>query len=170
MGGKTAMMFSSFFPELIDKMIVVDILPIYYKNDYATILNSLKSLDLEKLRTRSEIDKALKNDFKELSFRSFLLKNLHRIDKDKLGFKIDLDIILNNLNEVEKSLPNKLFYGGEVLFVKGEKSNYINDSNINSLINQFPKYKIVEIQNAGHWVHAENLNDFIKETLLFLES
>lgn len=170
MGGKTAMMFSSFFPEFIDKMIVVDILPIYYKNDYATILNSLKSLDLEKLRTRSEIDKALENDFKELSFRSFLLKNLHRIDKDKLGFKIDLDIILNNLNEVEKSLPNKLFYGGEVLFVKGEKSNYINDSNINSLINQFPKYKIVEIQNAGHWVHAENLNDFIKETLLFLES
>ena len=84
--------------------------------------------------------------------------------------KIDLDIILNNLNEVEKSLPNKLFYGGMVLFVKGEKSNYINDSNINSLINQFPKYKIVEIQNAGHWVHAENLNDFIKETLLFLES
>ena len=104
------------------------------------------------------------------AFRSFLLKNLHRIDKDKLGFKIDLDIILNNLNEVEKSLPNKLFYGGEVLFVKGEKSNYINDSNINTLINQFPKYKIVEIQNAGHWVHAENLNDFIKETLLFLES
>ena len=31
------MMFSSFFPEFIDKMIVVDILPIYYKNDYATI-------------------------------------------------------------------------------------------------------------------------------------
>ena len=48
-----------------------------------------------------------------------------------------------------------------------KKSNYINDSNINSLINQFPRYKIVEIQNAGHWVHAENLNDFIKKLYFF---
>ena len=76
MGGKTAMMFSSLYPSYLDKLIVVDILPIFYKNDYHKILNSLKSLDLKKLGSRSNIDKALETDFKEPSFRAFLLKNL----------------------------------------------------------------------------------------------
>ena len=37
-------------------------------------------------------------------------------------------------------------------------------------INQFPNSKTIEVPNAGHWVHAENLNDFVKETLFFVES
>ena len=59
---------------------------------------------------------------------------------------------------------------GDVLFIKGKKSNYINDINSHNISKQFPKHKLVEISNAGHWVHAENLNDFFKETVLFLES
>jgi len=164
------MMFSSLYPSYLDKLIVVDILPIFYKNDYHKILNSLKSLDLKKLGSRSNIDKALETDFKEPSFRAFLLKNLCRINKDELGFKIDLDIILSTLSEVEKSLPSDLLYIGKTLFIKGEKSDYIDNSNSKVLINFFPNYKKVEVLNAGHWVHAENLNDFIKEIEIFLKS
>ena len=170
MGGKTAMMFSSLYPSYLDKLIVVDILPIFYKNDYHKILNSLKSLDLKKLGSRSNIDKALETDFKEPSFRAFLLKNLYRINKDELGFKIDLEIILSTLSEVEKSLPSNLKYEGKTLFIKGEKSDYIDNSNSKVLINFFPNYNIAEVLNAGHWVHAENLNDFIKEIEFFLKS
>ena len=100
MGGKTAMMFSSMYPELIKKLIIVDILPIYYSNDYNKIIDSLKSLDLKKLVSRVNIDKALESEFKEPAFRDFLLKNLYRVNKDELAFKIDLDIISNNLSEV----------------------------------------------------------------------
>ena len=78
MGGKTAMMFSSMYPELIKKLIIVDILPIYYSNDYNKIIDSLKSLDLKKLVSRVNIDKALESEFKEPTFRAFLLKNLYR--------------------------------------------------------------------------------------------
>ena len=170
MGGKTAMMFSGLYPSYLDKLIVVDILPIFYKNDYHKILNSLKSLDLKKLGSRSNIDKALETDFKEPSFRAFLLKNLYRINKDELGFKIDLEIILSTLSEVEKSLPSNLKYEGKTLFIKGEKSDYIDNSNSKVLIKIFPNYKIAEVLNAGHWVHAENLNDFIKEIEFFLKS
>ena len=170
MGGKTAMMFSSMYPELIKKLIIVDILPIFYSNDYDKIIDSLKSLDLKKLVSRVNIDKALESEFKEPAFRAFLLKNLYRVNKDELAFKIDLDIISNNLSEVEKSLPANLHYSGKTLFIKGQKSDYINKTNSSLLKKVFPDHKIVEVQKAGHWVHAENLDGFINETELFLES
>ena len=56
------------------------------------------------------------------------------------------------------------------MFIKGKKSDYINDSNYQIIDNQFPNSKIVEISNAGHWVHADNLNDFVKQTVFFLKS
>ena len=61
-------------------------------------------------------------------------------------------------------------YKGKTLFIKGEKSDYIDYSNSKVLINFFPNHKIVEVLNAGHLVHAENLNDFIKEIEIFLKS
>ncbi|MBT6169363.1 MAG: alpha/beta fold hydrolase [Flavobacteriaceae bacterium] len=170
MGGKTAMMFSNIYPYMLNKLIIVDILPIFYKNDYVKILKSLKSLNLKKIGSRINADKALKPTFKDPYFRAFLLQNLYRVKKEELAFKIDLDIILNNLNEIEKALPSNLFYEGKTLFIKGKKSDYINDSNYQIIDNQFPNSKIVEISNAGHWVHADNLNDFVKQTVFFLKS
>ena len=76
MGGKTAMMFSNLFPENINKLIIVDILPIYYKNNYENILKSLKKLDLKNISSRSEATSALSDSFPDPSFRAFLLRNL----------------------------------------------------------------------------------------------
>ena len=170
MGGKAAMMFSSLFQENITKLIIVDILPVYYKNDYINILKALKSLDFSKINSRLEADDALSKSITDKAFRSFLLKNLFRKNNLELAFKINLDIIFNNLSEIEKALPSDLFYCGETLFVKGDKSNYINDKNISKIHKHFPNSKLVNISNAGHWVHAENLKDFVEETLNFLKS
>ena len=74
MGGKTAMMFSGYFPNAVNKLIVVDILPIYYKNDYQNILKFLKSINLNSIRSRLEADNALSSSIKSPSFRAFLLK------------------------------------------------------------------------------------------------
>jgi esterase len=170
LGGKTAMMFASTYPNTVKKLIVVDILPIYYKNDYENILKSLKSLDFKSISSRLDADKALSIFIQNQSFRSFLLKNLKRVSKDKLTFKIDLDIISDNLSEVEKALPSDLYFPGETLFIKGQKSDYIDNQKFKITYNNFPKSRLVEVSNAGHWVHAENLNDFAKETLYFLKS
>ena len=169
MGGKAAKMFSSINPDDLNKLIIVDISPVFYKNNHEKIIKALKALDLKKIGSRNNVDKALQSTFEDPSFRAFLLKNLQRVNKEDFAFKIDLDIILSNLNEIEKALPSNLIYNGETLFIKGEKSDYINDSNRQIIINQFPNSKTIEVTNAGHWVHAENLNDFVKETLLFLK-
>jgi len=170
MGGKTAMMFSDLFPENINKLIIVDILPIYYKNNYKNILKSLKKLDLKNISSRSEATSALSDSFPDPSFRAFLLRNLFRKNESELAFRIDLDIIYYNLREIEIALPKDLFFDGETLFIKGDKSDYIDDQKMVLTRKQFPNSKLVNISNAGHWVHAENLKDFIEETLFFLKS
>lgn len=170
MGGKTAMMFSNVYPQFLKKLIIVDILPIFYKNDYLKILNSLKSLNLKKLKSRKDVDKALESKMKDPSFRSFLLKNLQRVSNQEFGFKIDLEIICNNLDEVEKELPSNLFFNGDVLFIKGEKSNYITEIEIEKTKKFFPNLKLVTIPDSGHWVHSENPEFFLKETFTFLKS
>ena len=57
----------------------------------------------------------------------------------------------------------------DVLFIKGEKSDYINKEDEDSLKENFLKYKINEIPNSGHWVHAENSGDFINSVENFLK-
>ena len=142
LGGKTAMMFASTYPNTVKKLIVVDILPIYYKNDYENILQSLKSLDFKSISSRLDADKALSIFIQDQSFRSFLLKNLKRVSKDKLTFKIDLDIISDNLSEVEKALPRDLYFPGETLFIKGQKSDYIDNQKFKITHNNFPKFPL----------------------------
>ena len=46
------------------------------------------------------------------------------------------------------------------LFLKGEKSHYIEESDFNDLMYYFPNSEIETIYNAGHWLHAENPIDF----------
>ena len=33
----------------------------------------------------------------------------------------------------------------------------------------FPMSEVVEVANAGHWLHAENPTDFYKEVITFLK-
>ena len=43
----------------------------------------------------------------------------------------------------------------EMLFIKGENSDYIFDEDIMDIRELFPKAALKTIKDAGHWVHAE---------------
>ena len=48
------------------------------------------------------------------------------------------------------------------LFIRGEKSNYIIDSDYESIQAQFPDSRIETINGVGHWVHAEAPQEFFR--------
>ena len=74
-----------------------------------------------------------------------------------------------NPENIGEALPEGAVYNGETLFLRGENSNYIKDEDIDSIKEHFPKAEIVSVKNAGHWLHAENPDDFFAETLAFLK-
>ena len=48
-----------------------------------------------------------------------------------------------------------------VYFLSGSKSTYIQSSDIKYISKSFPLYKIIEIENAGHWVHFDQKELFL---------
>ena len=169
MGGKTAMQFASKYPDLVKNLVIVDISTKLYQPHHDDILNSLKQLQNSHLNSRSEAEEILKEKIKDQGVRLFLLKNLKRESDNTLTLKPNIDVFLENRNEIGRNLPENCVYLGPTLFIKGENSSYIRRKDEKLISKHFPKFKIESVNNAGHWVHAENPAEFIKSLVSFVK-
>lgn len=168
MGGKTAMLAAAKYPNLVEKLIVVDIATKYYEPHHQQILDGLTALEEADLESRQEADKLLSEFISEKPVRLFLLKNLNRTSKGDYCLKVNLQTLKNNIEEVGRAFPQDKTYKGATLFIKGGNSTYIKEADKPKIKEQFPQVEFQEIANAGHWVHAEKMNDFYKTVLNFL--
>ncbi len=169
MGGKTAMLFAVTYPELVDKLIVVDIAPRNYEPHHNAILAALNSVDFSVENTRTLVDKKLSVLIPDAGVRQFLLKNVYWKEKGQLAFRFNLESLTENNPNVGEALPSFTFFEGDTLFLKGDKSDYITQNEYPIIEAHFSNAKIVEIQKAGHWLHAENPKQFYDEVINFLK-
>lgn len=170
MGGKTAMRFATLFPDRVDKLIIVDIAPKYYAPHHQQILEGLTKISEAKLTSRTDADELLAEYISEKGVRQFLLKNLYWKTQEELNLRLNLSALKQNIEEVGKGLPQNASYAGKTLFIKGEKSNYIQESDKTDISDHFPDFEIQSIKNAGHWVHAEKRDAFFELSLEHLKS
>ncbi|MGS2738453.1 alpha/beta fold hydrolase [Sinomicrobium sp. M5D2P17] len=169
MGGKTAMLFATTYPEMVEKLIIADISPKYYPVHHQTILNGLLSIDFKTTKSRKEADEQLARYIPELGVRQFLLKNIYWKDKDELAFRFNLTALNDNIEEIGKALPDNAVYKGKTLFIKGGNSEYITTQDESLIFQHFPEASVSAIPNAGHWVQAENPKKFFDITFGFLK-
>ena len=168
MGGKTAMLTACENEDLVEKLIIVDIAPKYYAPHHKQILEGLTALDDARLTSRGDAEDFLKDYIPETGVRLFLLKNLYWKTKEQLSLKLNLDVLKDNIENIGEALPEDKSYPGATLFIKGENSDYIDSDDRNNIKRQFPKAEIQEIKNSGHWVHAENMDEFFKAVMRFV--
>jgi len=175
MGGKTALAFGLKFPEKVEKMIVVDISPFGYDETSAPevvshekIMRSLMSLRPESLKGRQEADDRLKKQISSEPVRHFLLKNLKRNNEGVFYWTINLPVLQQHLPDIYATIlpsDNKLKADIPVfplLFIKGENSGYLRNEEFDNIRHFFPHADLAEIPGAGHWVHAEQPDLFLK--------
>ncbi len=169
MGGKVAMLFATTYSDLVDKLIVADIAPKYYKPHHDEILKGLSSIDFAQKPSREDADEQLAKFVPDLGTRQFLLKNLYWKQPEQLGLRFNLEAFLANKDSVGvDDLYGKIF-NRPTLFIRGGNSNYILDSDFPAIVSHFPKAKILTIDGVGHWLHAENPQDFLEISLEFLQ-
>ena len=168
MGGNVSMLFAQKFPEFLDKIIIVDIIPKEYKPHHENILNSLESLDFKKINSRKDADFHLSNYIEDERVRQFLLKNLYWIDKENLGLKLNIKILSEFKNKLSIRLKNDLKFDNPSLFLYGENSPYVNESDFPLIKKYFSSVQIIKVPLSGHWVHADNPSFFLDKTINFL--
>ena len=169
MGGKSAMHFAIHNSEKISKLVVVDIAPKKYPANNDGVLDGLLSVDFEKIKSRKEVDEILSKHISDFGTKQFLLKNLFWEQEKKLGWRFNLDVLAKNRNLVGDSfdVENK-FCDKPVLFLRGEKSKYILDSDILEIKKLFPNAQLKTIEGAGHWIHIDKPKEFFQEVMNFI--
>ncbi len=169
MGGKTVMNFATKNPKRVDKLIVADIGPKFYPVHHTTIIKAFYSIDLNAIGNRKEADKQLASTIPEFGTRQFLLKNLQRTESG-FKWKMNLDVIAKHIEEVGKASNQNASFDKPTLFIRGEKSDYILDEDLNLIHSIFTDSKVDTVSNAGHWLHAENPAEFFEKVTAFIES
>jgi esterase len=168
MGGKTAMFFSSLYTEKTNKLIVADIAPRYYAQHHQSIFSALKSIDTSALTTRRQTEELIRSGIKDEPTIQLILKNLYWKDDTTLDWRFGFSEIEQNIENVGREFSPGKQINVPALFVKGERSGYINDTDQIEIKKIFPLAEFKTVSSAGHWVHAENPKEFLKVTLEFL--
>jgi len=167
LGGKTAMHFAVSFPELIHKLIIVDISPRFYPIHHDKIIEGLKILDFSILKSRSQVDGVLSKYIKDSDVRQFLLKSIYWKERNQLDFRFNLNAISQNISNVGEALNNDANCSVPTLFIRGENSNYINDDDEDLIFKHFTNVEIQTMDQAGHWLHAEKPQKFFEMSIRF---
>lgn len=170
MGGKAAMAYAFLHPENMGRLIVVDIAPRYYKAQHKHIVEALKAIDFTKVKTRKAAEMELERFNIDSETRQFLLKNLYWKTENSLAWRFNLPVIERNMEEVGREIRNVEPFQKPALFIRGEKSDYINEADRVEILNFFPKSIILTAPNSGHWVHADNPSWFVENVLEFLDA
>lgn len=169
MGGKVAMELTLTVPKRIDRLIVVDIAPRAYEPRHRIIFEALQSIDPARFENRSAIDKALATYVPEVPIRQFLLKNLqYDPTTRRYSWQMDLQGLVRSYNHLNAAIADGRSFNGPVLFVKGERSDYITEADLPTIGQLFPNARLVTIPGTGHWVHADAPEAFTHAVLAFL--
>lgn len=169
MGGKVAMQFAIQHPELLDKLIVVDIAPKYYPPRNKEVLLALNSVDLNIVKTRKEIEQILSEHITDFGTRQFLVKNIFWKENADLDWRFNLKVITEEFQNTGEATPRGTVCDVLTLFIRGGESNYILDEDIDLIQDIFSSSILENIPNAGHWVHAEKPKEFFDCVMKYIK-
>ena len=179
MGGKTAMLVALRHPELVEKLVVVDVSPVAY--DHATefdgYIKAMRAIDLDSLEGRAQAEDALREAVPSPTVRGFLLQSLRRDEHAASGERwrwlLNLELLGRDLDEItgwpEAGLAGTSPYQGPVLWVGGADSAYVHPDYVAAMDHWFPRNRRVTVKGAGHWVHSEQPEVFVEVLKRFLD-
>ncbi|TLU76285.1 alpha/beta fold hydrolase [Mannheimia varigena] len=165
MGGKSAMALANFAPELVDKLIVIDIAPVTYtQNRHKQIIEGLFAVKAAKPQTRQQAKRIMAEHIPDEGVQQFMLKSFDA--QSEQSFRFNLTALHHNYQNLMDW--NGVFVDKPTLFIKGALSDYIQVEHTEAILKQFPQAKSFIVANADHWVHAEKPEAVVRAINKFL--
>jgi len=168
MGGKTAMQLALAHPRRVARLVVADMAPRAYPPRHEKILAGMLALDLAAAASRHQLAEALAPWVPELATRQFLLKNVAADAEGRFHWRCGLDEIHRNYGRLAEALAASPPYPGPTLFLRGERSDFLREEDEPGIRQLFPHAELGTIPRAGHLLHADNPEAFLRAVSGFL--
>lgn len=170
MGGKVAMTFALEHPEMVDKLVVVDISPRKYpgRNVHFDMISAMMAVNFDAVHSREEVEQLLETSIPNKRIRLFVMKNLYRKTRTTFDWRLNLEALSANMDFVFEGVESSDVYEGPTLFIRGGRSDYILDEDTPLIMKLFPRARIQTIDKASHWVHADAPTELCRLFSLFL--
>jgi esterase len=163
MGGKVAMTLALNNPSFVNQLVIVDIAPDAYPNEYTALIDSLKALDLNRIRRRSDASTALVDGIPNEEIRGFVLQNLTFPVGSAPFWKINIDGIERHINALVGSIPytESSSFDGPTDFLRGALSDRLADQHLETIGKLFPNSRITSVAGAAHWPQVQARDAFL---------
>ena len=162
LGGKTAMLLALQHPELVARLVVVDIAPKSYGSleRFSGYIAEMERLPLSALTSRGDAEARFEEP--NAGVKAFLMQNLRR-DGDTWRWQANLGLFsadaAKGTGSVIADWPTSAgdlpAFDGPVLWVAGSESEYIRDEDLPAMQALFPKVRQLTVKGASHWVHTD---------------
>lgn len=170
MGGKVAMQLALTEPDLVEKLIIVDIAPKKYKAGHQLIFEALHAVPIEDIKSRQEAEESLGSFIDDKGVCQFLLKNIMRKKEGGYRWKMNLKAISENYETILESSEGEGSFDEPSLFIAGGNSNYILPEDEEDIQHLFTDAQVKRIDGAGHWVHADKKDELLELIRGFMNS
>ena len=171
MGGKAAMTLALSQPELVERLIVVDIAPVAYGHrSFADFIDAMRKLNLSQVKRRGDADTAMAADVPDIGMRAFLLQNLEGAEGGGFRWRVDLELLSRALPDMVgwQDPPGAMPFEKPTLVLRGALSPYVQGEGVAALHRLFPEVQIEAVPEAGHWPHVEAAEAFMAALQAFL--
>lgn len=163
MGGKVGMALALRYPELVERLVVLDIAPKRYAASHLEILDAMAAVERERPDTRGDADRLLReHGIGSAAVRGFLLKSYRIAGENGGGWKLNLpairagyDDILDWPDTADRAGSASTVYRGPVTVIYGGRSGYVEEADRTRFESLFSKVSMECVRDAGHWLHAE---------------
>ena len=170
MGGKTAMTLALSHPQAVGGVAVIDIAPESYTGQFSSYVSAMRNLDVG-AAGRREVRRTLAESLRADAPVDFLMQTLRR-ERDRFDWRPNLlatGSCMRDLCDFPASL-REARYEGPALFIAGAESDYLQPASLPGIRALFPSAALERIEDAGHWVHADQpeallrgLNEWLRD-------
>jgi esterase len=155
LGGKVAMELAQQNPQRIRAIVIADIAPVAYPAGHAQEFAALNEVAQARCASRTAARDIMSQHIREDAIVQFLAKNLGRLEDGHYGWTFNVEGIQASYDAIRAGIEPREPYVDPVLFIKGEDSNYIQESHRQSIAALFPSAALKVIPGSGHWLHAQ---------------
>jgi pimeloyl-ACP methyl ester carboxylesterase len=169
MGGKAAMVLALRHPERVRRLVIGDIAPVGYAHSQLPLVEAMRALDLAGITRRSEADRRLALVVSDRGTRAFLLQSL-ALEEGGATWRLNLDVLAAQMPAIMGFPPTGAPFGGPALVLRGAASDYVRPEHEAAFHALFRNVRIVTLEGAGHWLHADQPEAFADAVAAFLDT